>query len=175
MIPAPPGLVAQYKHSEPEHWTNLPIVAFDEDGRPLVVDAEGRHKTRLVHAEAYANYHGMAEDPYSALTALLPAGGWRVEHIQDDGSKWSEPLVGWGLKLNGDVVPLATAAERVMGPLDVTVAKHCPSCDCETILRYYLREQRDNRETIADRGARIAKHQVLVEQIVDAGGVEGLT
>lgn len=107
MIPAPPGLVALYKHDDPSHHTDLPIVAFDDDGHPLVIDQDGkRDKTRLIRADAYANYDGMANDPYPGYMALLPAGGWRVE-LTDGGEKWSEPLVGWALKPGGIVVPLS--------------------------------------------------------------------
>ena len=107
MIPAPPGLVALYKHDKPAHHTDAPVVAFDDDGHPLIIDMDGkRDKTRLIRADAYGNYDGMAEDPYPPLTVLLPAGGWRIEYVDSDGN-WSEPLVGWALK-GGSVVALAT-------------------------------------------------------------------
>ena len=118
MIPAPPGLVALYKHDKPSHSTDLPIVAFDDDGHPLVIDQDGkRDKTRLIRADAYVNYDGMAEDPYPSVTVLLPAGGWRAEFTDPDGTKWSEPLVGWGLK-GGTTIPLTTASDGMVDDFD---------------------------------------------------------
>jgi hypothetical protein len=118
MIPAPPGLVALYKHDKPAHHTGMPIVAFDEDWHPLVIDADGkRDKTRLIRADSYSNYDGMAEDEHPPIAALLPAGGWRVEYTDSDGSKWSEPLVGWGLK-GGMVVPLTTDSTGLVDDFD---------------------------------------------------------
>ena len=119
MIPAPPGLVALYKHGKPAHHTEKAIIAFDDDGHPLVIDDDGkRDKTRLIRAGAYANYDGMTEDPHPPLAALLPAGGWRVEFTLDDGTKWSEPLVGWALK-GGGVVPLTTDCDGVVDDFDL--------------------------------------------------------
>jgi hypothetical protein len=117
MIPAPPGLVALYKHNDPPHHTDIPVIAFDE-GRPLVIDRDGKHdKTRLIRADSYSNYDGMAQNPYPGITALLPAGGWRVEFTDPDGSKWSEPLVGWGLR-DGSVVPLTTDSTGYVNDFD---------------------------------------------------------
>jgi hypothetical protein len=118
MILAPPGLSARYKHDNPKHHSSIAIVAFDDDGHPLVIDEDGRRdKTRLIRADAYGNYDGMAEDPHPPITALLPAGGWRAEFTDDDGVTWSMPLVGWGLK-GGAVVPLTTDTDGMVEDFD---------------------------------------------------------
>ena len=118
MIPAPPGLVALFKYDKSPS-SSMPIVAFDDDGHPLVIDENGkRNKVQLVHADAWSNYDGMAEDPHPPISALLPAGGWRVEFTETDGAKWSEPLVGWGLKA-GVVVPLTTDIDGTVDDFDL--------------------------------------------------------
>lgn len=83
MIPAPPNLVASYKHEEPmHHRTEKQIVAFDDDGSPLVIgDGSKQQDRRLVRADRYRNYDGITEDPHPRTVALLPAGGWRIEHF----------------------------------------------------------------------------------------------
>ncbi|MEV5691133.1 hypothetical protein [Micromonospora globbae] len=103
MIPAPRGLVARYKHTNPDHYTTKPVVAFDDDGRPLIM-----HETnnRLTPADIYSNFADVAEDPCPNIVAIMPAGGWRVAYATDDGGEWSTPLVGWGVKADGTVVPL---------------------------------------------------------------------
>jgi hypothetical protein len=123
VIPAPPGLVALYKHDSPEHHTEMTIVAFDDDGHPLVIDKNGkRNKTQLIRADSWANYDGMADDPYPSITAIMPAGGWRVEWTDSDGTIWSEPLAGWGLK--GDaVVPLSTDSTGLVDDFDLVGGK----------------------------------------------------
>lgn len=116
MFPAPRGLVALFKHEMggKVHHTDKPVVAFDEDGRPYVVPETG---ARLIPAESIRNYDGMGEDPYPPIVSLIPAGGWRVEYTGDTGT-WSEPLAGWGLRANGDVVPLETDSTGLVDTSD---------------------------------------------------------
>jgi hypothetical protein len=123
MIAAPPGLVALYKHDKPEHSSTMTIVAFDDDGHPLVIDENGkRNKTQLIRADSWANYDGMADDPHPPITAIMPGGGWRVEWTDSDGTIWSEPLVGWGLK-GGSVVPLSTDCDGLVDDFDLVSGK----------------------------------------------------
>jgi hypothetical protein len=117
MIPAPPGVAALYKHDNAPD-TDKTIIAFDDDGHPLVIDDSGkRDKTRLVRADSWTNYDGMTETA-GPITALLPAGGWRVEYTEGDGTTWSEPLVGWGLKGDSIIVPLATDCDGYVDDFD---------------------------------------------------------
>ena len=110
MIAAPVGLTARYKHDEPPgHWSHKPVIAFDDDGHPLVV-GDGERDRSLVRADVYANCDGVGDDPYPSVIALLPAGGWRVVWSQEGGTEWSQPLVGWALRADGSVVPLDTDA-----------------------------------------------------------------
>jgi len=115
MIPAPPGLTARYKHDNPKHWTRRRVIAFDDDWQPLVISGD----RRLEYASRYGNYDGITDhlDDAGSYTAIMPAGGWRVEYTDPDGSKWSEPLVGWALK-DGSVVPLTTDSTGLIDDLD---------------------------------------------------------
>lgn len=40
------------------------------------------------------------------IVQIMPADGWLEEYEEPDGSITVEPLVGWGLKADGSVVPL---------------------------------------------------------------------
>ncbi|MFY1589127.1 hypothetical protein ACN267_32245 [Micromonospora sp. WMMD734] len=103
MIPAPRGLAARYKRANSTHHIHLPLVAFDDEGHPLVVS----EKTgALVRADRSRDFDGVEPYPYSELVAIAPAGGWRVAWKTASGGEWSQPLVGWGLKADGTVVPL---------------------------------------------------------------------
>lgn len=124
MIPAPPGLVALYTYDNPRHRIGHAVIAFDDDARPLVIDEGGKHdKTRLVPASTWHNYDGLGPDPDPPVSALLPAGGWRIEYTHDDGTVSSEPLVGWGLK-DGTVVGLVTDCEGCVMDLDLIGDKY---------------------------------------------------
>jgi hypothetical protein len=104
LIPAPPGIVARYKHEEDgrTHHNELAVIAFDEDGGALVLG-----KDSLVPATSYRNFDGLSDgSEHAGYSMLIPAGGWRVEFTNRDGSRWSEPLVGWALKPSSYVTPL---------------------------------------------------------------------
>lgn len=82
------------------------MIAFDDDGTPMIVGERGKDERRLVPAGTYANYDGISHDPYPNIISMIPANGWRIGYKDKDGSEWSQPLVGWGLKADGEIVPL---------------------------------------------------------------------
>jgi hypothetical protein len=110
MIPAPPGLVARFRHVRSEDGSEYDypraIVAFDDEGSPYVIPDDGE---RLVPAQSYSNYVGFGKAPESPIVSLIPAGGWRMERADaEDDEPYSAPLVGWALLADGRVVPLDT-------------------------------------------------------------------
>lgn len=109
MIAAPDDLVALYRvQGDGQEYTDQrDVVALDDDGMPWIIP-DKRPNRGLIRADEYRNYVGLGHSSTSRIVSLLPAGGWRVEWTGDDGSTWSQPLVGWGVKANGDVVPLDT-------------------------------------------------------------------
>jgi hypothetical protein len=116
MISAPPGLAARYKHTEPkQHWTYRRVIAFDDDWQPLVITDDHR----LEYASRYSNYDGIDDvaPDHHDYTAIVAAGGWRVEYTGSDGT-WSEPLVGWALK-GGMVVPLSADCAGLVDDFDL--------------------------------------------------------
>jgi hypothetical protein len=106
MFIAPDGLAARFKYEEEgtSSWTLRRVVAFDDDWQPLVISDD----RRLELAGRGAGFDGIidvASPNREMFTAIMPAGGWRVEFADPDGSKWLGPLVGWGIR-DGVVVPL---------------------------------------------------------------------
>lgn len=120
MFPAPRGLVAWFTYAAlgdgKARNAKKPIVAFDADGFPYVTPSQGKS---LIRADADRHFELIAEATYPPYDALIPAGGWRIEHTADDGTTRSEPLVGWGARVDGSVVALVTDSDgRVMAPHD---------------------------------------------------------
>jgi hypothetical protein len=64
------------------------------------------------------NAHAVGE---ATVVALIPAAGWRVTWRADDGQEWTQPLVGWGLRDDGLVVPLDTDCNGLVEPLTEVV------------------------------------------------------
>jgi len=111
MIPARRGLAARFKITdrtgEGKHaYSSLPVEAWSDDGGALVV---GEKSGDLERADNYGNFVGVCEETYPEIVALIPAGAWRVEHTDKAGAEpWSEPLVAWGLSVDGAVYPIAS-------------------------------------------------------------------
>lgn len=116
---------ARYKHKGPkgDYWGHRRVVGFDDDWHPLVVTDDHR----LDRADRYANFDGLDEtvDPDGAsYSAIMPAGGWRAEFTNKDGSVFDDPLVGWALKNDGAVVALTTDPEGLVDDLDGYAGKY---------------------------------------------------
>jgi hypothetical protein len=114
MIPAPKGFQAHYNRKDSggtARFTTRDVLAFDEDGTPLVLGDEN-HGWRLVPASTYRGFTGIYPGDMP-LVLTLPAGGWRVEYAGDDGKNWSEPVVGWGVTADGYAIALTHAGEGI--------------------------------------------------------------
>ena len=60
----------------------------------------------------------MIEDTHpDKIVSIIPGDGWRVEWSPDNAPKWSQPLVGWGLTADGDVVPLDVDSTGMVEPV----------------------------------------------------------
>jgi hypothetical protein len=103
VIPANQLYDARYKHenSGHVHYTTKRVVAWDEDGHPLVI---GGDSYSLVRASGWSNFHDVvAADP--PVVAALPGAGWRAEFRDDDGSLDSVPLTAWLVYADGNIKP----------------------------------------------------------------------
>lgn len=102
MIPATTPFVAHFnEHARPGGGrtipTTKPVIAWDDDGRALVVD----DKTgRLTRADSYKNFGGVEQATSSYVTAV-PGGGWRLAWKQTDGTEYMEPVLAWAIDGNG--------------------------------------------------------------------------
>jgi hypothetical protein len=124
MIPATQPHHASFRHASPDgkhhYFTHKPVVAWDDDGAPLIVAEDDRfgHRGTLVPAMVYNNFHAVGEGPGDpSVFALIPPAGWRVAWRGDDGTEWTQPLVGWGLRDDGSVVPLDTDCDGLVQEL----------------------------------------------------------
>jgi hypothetical protein len=131
MIPAPPGYDALYRHrpeTEPVPHLHVPVVAFADDGMPLVLGVRDHDRygnnvnlepfdaywrefhDRLRRADHIDGYIGVYESDL-AIVSMTPPNGWHVEQTTYDGSEtYVFPLVGWGVRTDGSVVPLCITA-----------------------------------------------------------------
>lgn len=95
-----------------------PVVAWDDEGYPMVVHEK---YGCLVRANVYANFQTVHRADPPEIVGLIPADGWMVTFKDDDdGSEWSTPLIGWGLKADGEVVPLEVDGDGLVSAVEYT-------------------------------------------------------
>lgn len=121
MIPAPPGITAQYKIDRDGNvdYDTLPVLAFTDEGQALVLGGNS-----LVLATNYRNFDGLSGGG-GEYTALIPSGGWRIEYTDDDGSKSTDPLVGWALTVGGCIEPIITDSDGYAREIDAGAYRIC--------------------------------------------------
>ena len=54
------------------------------------------------------NMHEDLEPYPEKIVQIMPAPGWEVTYHLDRPNRWTEPLVGWGLRADGIIKPLRT-------------------------------------------------------------------
>ncbi|MBO0844571.1 MAG: hypothetical protein J2P22_04050 [Nocardioides sp.] len=104
MIPnTNPEIGASFKETDDHPRFTRPVIAWDDDGTPLV---NGRR--RLVRADNFDGYAGLVGGEFydeERYIGLIPGGGWTVTYSIKDGPD-TTPLVAWGLTESGELVPL---------------------------------------------------------------------
>ncbi|MFR9796612.1 hypothetical protein ACL02U_12010 [Streptomyces sp. MS06] len=104
MIPASQPHEARYRHESDGriHYTTKAVIAWDDDGYPLVV---GRDGCQLVRANGWRNFHDVVPvDP--PVTAAFPAAGWQVVYKDDDSAEYRIPLTAWLTLADGSLRPV---------------------------------------------------------------------
>jgi hypothetical protein len=127
MIPATVPCYARYQFkitdkagNEQKHFDYRRVHAWNDIGRALI--APDNRSGELEFADSYraaGTFVGLSDSSdHEQVVTLIPAGGWRIEYTDDDGATISEPLVGWGLREDGSVVPLTTDSAGLVDDLD---------------------------------------------------------
>ncbi|MFF4425043.1 hypothetical protein ACFY04_30450 [Streptomyces sp. NPDC001549] len=96
MIPATQPFQARYRQganrpdgTEATYFTTKQVVAWDDDGHPLVV---GRNNT-LCRADCWSNYEDVCPEN-GPVVAAIPGGGWRAQ-FKDGDDIFTMPVVAW--------------------------------------------------------------------------------
>lgn len=98
MIPAPPGAytveIKRTRNDGSSYYVDREVVAFDDDGDPLVVDPDGASYTGLVRPPGRWRL-----EPSVRLHAPIPAEpGWHalfVRHDLDESELYRYPVIAW--------------------------------------------------------------------------------
>lgn len=108
MIPAR-GYVAVYLSEDSKQKHTKPVIAWDDEGAPLVAGDR-----KLVRADFWINFHGIAEDDNPPLM-VVPGGGWMITYSGGDQHR-TEPVVAWAIDDFGYGKPLATDGGGLVMP-----------------------------------------------------------
>ncbi|MGW5121635.1 hypothetical protein ACWEQ8_40330 [Streptomyces noursei] len=85
--------------------TIVPVVGWDEEGYPLVLDERAGRLKRAKDVERYLTvYH---TGPEATVIGLMPAApGWRVVRRLSDGTIHAEHIAGWLVHSSGYAQPM---------------------------------------------------------------------
>ena len=108
LIPCPPGWVAVFYVREDDRYFDMPILAWDDEGNPMVAADLALEPAKVAASARGAKFVSINQDPISNIVAVAPSEGWRIRYALDDGRTWTEPIIGWGVLADGDVRPLTT-------------------------------------------------------------------
>lgn len=106
MIPADGSHCVQYERGSGA-LPRRPVVAWDDEGAPLVVGRRG-----LVPAFELGAVQRIVRDQHPAVAAV-PGGGWLIDCKDDDGITWTLPILAWTVHADGSTTPLTTDADGV--------------------------------------------------------------
>lgn len=118
MIPADRSHYAVYENTEGERTAARQIVAWDDDGHPLVVGALG-----LTRAEECGNFRRIRHDT-APIVAAIPGDGWLIECTDDEGNTWTDRILAWTVHADGVASPIGTDSEGVTDDATHGLAKY---------------------------------------------------
>ncbi|MFC9268972.1 hypothetical protein ACFTXJ_14515 [Streptomyces zhihengii] len=110
MIPAQHHYEATYRHEEDGRtwYSSRPVIGWNEDGEPLVVEDSHGHLVRA----AYAGKLEHVEKSHGPVVGTLPPGGWQVVYEEGDKPR-VDPLLGWLVRADGTVEPADMSVDAV--------------------------------------------------------------
>lgn len=103
MIPAPPGYNAEYQPDPQTPPTFERVVAFDDEGGPLII---GRHG--LENASSRVGYRGITKGVIREDVAIIPGDGWMMTCTEPDGTVWHQRIIAWAFDRYGEGRPMVT-------------------------------------------------------------------
>lgn len=118
MIPAKDGHVAIYNKGTTAVYTR-PIVAWSDDGEPLVVGPQG-----LITAWSLAGYDSVLEGQPRSIVTAVPGGGWLIDCVDQDGGTWTDVIVAWAVYSDGSMAPLGTDQHGVTSDATESLADY---------------------------------------------------
>lgn len=105
MIPATDQYyIAVFEGPDGKPSASRPVVAWDEDGHPMVAGERGLARAQTVAVEqelgTFSRVRRRVDDlpPY---VAAVPGGGWMIDQVQEDGTIRTVPIVAWSIHQDG--------------------------------------------------------------------------
>lgn len=120
MIPATAPYVARFGEYSRAHdrivASSRPVVAWDDEGRALVVDDK---RGLLTPADSYRNFISV-EQPRPGYVAAIPGGGWQLGWKQPDGTECVEQVLAWVIDSAGfgQAISVGDGLAEVVEPRD---------------------------------------------------------
>ncbi|MFJ1536361.1 hypothetical protein ACIOFV_50160 [Streptomyces mirabilis] len=94
------------------------VLAWDEDGHPMVLGNVG-----LVRAANLGSVDRVRQDA-PAIVGSVAGGGWLIDCQDDQGNKWTTPVLAWTVHADGSATPISTDREGVTSDATEGLSKY---------------------------------------------------
>lgn len=137
MIPATIPYVASFRvtrtardGSTKTSYETEPVVAWEDNGDAMIAGDHG-----LVRAVNRAGFYGLMQAADERVVGAVPADGWRLAWLVEDGEPIVERVLCWLVKANGMVEPVTVdgdgVADQAHRPFDDTDFRLVPPAEPE--------------------------------------------
>jgi hypothetical protein len=111
MIPADGTHYVHFRLPDGNPGLPSPVVAWDEDGSPLVVGKWGLVRASDAGRGAVARIKRDNEP----VVGAVPGGGWLIDCTDDEGNTWTTPILAWTVHADATTTPLTSDSDGLTG------------------------------------------------------------
>jgi hypothetical protein len=118
MIPANGSHYVQFEKNGKGYSPSLPVIAWDDDGFPLVIN-----RGMLRRAYDLGSVARIQQD-HVPVVGAVPGGGWLIDCTDDEGNSWTTPILAWTVHADGTATPLTSDSDGVTSDATEGLASH---------------------------------------------------
>ncbi|GAX57283.1 hypothetical protein [Streptomyces olivochromogenes] len=107
MIPANGSHYVHFEKNGSGYVPRLPVVAWDDDGFPLVVK-----RGMLRRASDLGSVTGIHQN-HAEVVGAVPGGGWLIDCTDSEGNSWTTPILAWTIHADTTAIPLTSDSDGV--------------------------------------------------------------
>lgn len=111
MIPANGTYYVHFENHKGQFTCAASVTAWDDDGSPMIAGKWGLVRA----ADAGLGAVRAIKHSTEAVVGAVPGGGWLIDCTDEDGAKWTSPILAWTVHADGSATALTSDADGLTG------------------------------------------------------------